>query len=390
MKIGFLTSIQGWGGSELYLRSLMRGIRRRGHEVILFGVEGVRLTSEMRAENVEVVCWAHAAPPSASPGAQPVSNEAKKRFSLRRLVPLSVKLLAGNAAEIRRLSGLLSQRPVDVLHVNVHGYETAGVACRLRRIPSVGVYHIVPVEEALPVRRWLIRHTAVYDRLCMVSRACRDAWQRVLPVAPAKCRAVSNGIDLSRFADRPPRVLRRTEDPLRVISVGRLHPMKGYRYLIEAMALLGDPRIKVEILGDGEERAELVSLAGRCGVADRIRWAGHCDDVVSAMRDADVFVLPSVSHEGSSLVCMEAMAAGLPLITSDFGPLPEVNVQGETGLVVPARDARALAAALRRLADDPILANTLGANGARCCRERFSEERVVDQMLAVYTEIARH
>ena len=153
MRIGFFTSIGGWGGSENYLKSLVLGVRETGHEVVLFGVAGSRLFRELSAADVPCVAWQDgwhggedAAEQEESDGASvwPSSVTTSSYSSLlrrawRAWVPGGVKLLAGTWREARFLRRVFERDRVDVMHVNVHGYETAGMACRWAAIPCVGV-----------------------------------------------------------------------------------------------------------------------------------------------------------------------------------------------------------------------------------------------------------
>ena len=116
---------------------------------------------------------------------------------------------------------------------------------------------------------------------------------------------------------------------------------------------------------------------------------GHVENAEDCLQQADCFVLPSVSHESCPAVLAEAMASGLPLITSDFGPLAEVNLNGETGLVVPMHDPKALADAIRTLADAPKRCRDLGQAGRARAVEHFSRDAMIDKTLAIYESLVR-
>lgn len=414
MRIGFFTSIDGWGGSETYLRTLAGGLVKRGHEPVLFGIGGTRLSRELAHAGIRCVAWRESAAPSPQPSSasaqgcgetQPARGEgaegeqssgkrlerepspAPARRRMLSLLPLWLKLLAGNAREVRRLGALFRAHPVDVLQVNVHGYEVAGLAARLAGIPALAMNMITPPEEAYWFRRRLMVYTMRrYDRVSGQSAHTTAAWARLAGLRPEVCSHVWNGVDLDRFSPAA-RTERLPDQPLRLASVGRLHPMKGYRYLVEAVAA-ADARIDLDLYGEGPEEPALKARAAALGLGRRIRFRGHVEDPEARLREADAFVLPSVSHESCPAVLAEAMASGLPLVTSDFGPLPEINLRDVTGLVVPAGDPAALAAAFADLADHPAKAAAMARAGAERARACFSSDTMVDRMVNLYSELA--
>jgi glycosyltransferase involved in cell wall biosynthesis len=185
-----------------------------------------------------------------------------------------------------------------------------------------------------------------------------------------------------------------------VLFVGRLVERKGVAYLIEAIARLdrasvgggGGPRL--EIVGDGPERPGLEALAQRLGVASRVAFRGKIppDELQSSYARAAMCVLPSVldargDTEGLGVVLLEAMNHGTPVIASRVGGIPDIVEDGVSGLLVPPGDADALAAAVRRVRDDPALARRLGEAGRRRLREQFSWPTIVQRWLDLYTEL---
>jgi glycosyltransferase involved in cell wall biosynthesis len=149
------------------------------------------------------------------------------------------------------------------------------------------------------------------------------------------------------------------------------------------------PDLCVAIVGDGPLRGVLERQAARLGIDDRVRWLGAItdEDVVGVLSAGDFFVLSSVGRsEAFGLVQVEAMAAGLPVISTRLGTAVEVvNVDGATGLVVPPSDPTRLAAAMRLLARDVRKREEL-ASGALSHASDFAEERLVDQYRALYSE----
>jgi rhamnosyl/mannosyltransferase len=190
---------------------------------------------------------------------------------------------------------------------------------------------------------------------------------------------------------------RRSDDPVALgvrewargspvaLSVGRLVYYKGVDVLLDALSLTKD--LRLVIVGDGPLRQQLQLRALALGIDARIKWLGAISDreLVGAFSGADFFVLPSVERaEAFGLVQVEAMAAGLPVISTLLGTSVEfVNVDGRTGSVVPPRDATVLAEAMQLLSDDESRRRRL-ASGALQRAEDFREETLVERYRALY------
>ncbi len=170
-----------------------------------------------------------------------------------------------------------------------------------------------------------------------------------------------------------------------VLYVGRLAPKKGIEYLIKAMA---DIDANLTIVGDGSERENLETLAASSD-AD-ITFVGEVtpDEVDQYYRDAAVFVLPSTEGEGMPNVVLEAMAWGLPVVTTNSGGLPTIVADGDTGYLVPMRDPNALATAIGRLLHDSEKRETVGAAARQYVHENHSWDSHVTRLENIYNNIA--
>jgi glycosyltransferase involved in cell wall biosynthesis len=208
----------------------------------------------------------------------------------------------------------------------------------------------------------------------------------------AKVRLVYHGLDTSRFAPAPrTRALRDGAgqgDPVVILSVGRLVEKKGYDDLVRALARL--PRNlawRFVHVGGGPHKDAMRALARELGVDDRIAWMGSLpqEDVLQHYRAADIFVLASRiakdgDREGLPNVLMEAQSQGLPCVATNTSAVPELIVDGDTGLIVPPGDCEALARALARVVTDPALRDRLGAAGqARVVRD-FPHDANLDRL----------
>jgi len=200
------------------------------------------------------------------------------------------------------------------------------------------------------------------------------------------------GVDTERFVPEADRSTRR--EALRIVCVASLQPYKGHHVLIEAVARLRQRGVRLEcvLVGEGAERAAIEEQIRRSHLTDRVSLAGalRTDDVLRTVRAADVVVLSSVvaangQMEGIPVALMEALACEVPVVASRLSGIPELVIDGETGLLVGAGDPDELADAIERLAKDPALRRRLGAAGrarvvaafdarssAECLVERFA------------------
>lgn len=179
--------------------------------------------------------------------------------------------------------------------------------------------------------------------------------------------------------------------PLAILAIGTLHEVKGQTHLIEAcrrLAAEGVP-FTCRFVGEGPDLPALERQAAAAGLTDRVEFLGRRtrDQVARLLGSSDVLVAPSVptrsgKREGIPVVLMEAMSAGLPVVASALSGIPELVVDGTSGLTVPPGDPAAIAAALRRLHDDPHLRSRLGA----AARERVTAEFDIDRNAARLVE----
>jgi len=206
---------------------------------------------------------------------------------------------------------------------------------------------------------------------------------------------IRNGVDVERFAPRPPDEALRSSlglpsrAPL-VVAVSRLNPMKGIDDLLKAAALLEGrfDEARFVIVGDGASRRDLEEQARLLGLAGRVLFTGTRLDVAAILSQAAISVAPSLS-EGLSNVVLESMAAGVPVVATRVGGTPELLEDGVTGLLVPPCDAPALAVAIGRLLEDEPLARRLGEAARARAVDRFSMQHMVRQTEELYRALLR-
>ena len=243
-------------------------------------------------------------------------------------------------------------------------------------------------------RRFICRALARFTDLSLaVSQGVKDYLVSAIGLNAAKVRVVANGVDIAALdAARAGETVRQElglpEGTPVIGLVGRLdHWGKGHKELFTAMASLKNRYpVHALIVGGGRREEEVRQMAENLGLAGQVHFLGSRQDVPDLLQAMDIFVLPSYS-EGLSLALLEAMAAGLPVIVSAVGGNPEVVTDGETGLIIPPRDAQVLAQALERLLGDPTLAKKLGKNARRHVEANYSLERLGQEINAIYEKL---
>jgi len=271
--------------------------------------------------------------------------------------------------------------------VHTHGHFTVNVLARVaaRIAGARGLSHM-HIENAFRAGRGRALQVALDNataRLCFaivaVSEATRGSLLRQGYPA-GRLLTIPNGVEPVERADP----VRLVEAPA-ILEVARLAEVKGQSTLLEALATVDAGAVLVgeDLEQGGAYRSALERLAQTLGIRERVVFAGRRDDVPGLMAGCEVVCLPSRA-EGLPLVLLEAMAQGKPVVASAVGGVPELVVDGETGLLVPPGDVEALAQALRRVLGDPELARRLGEAGRRRVRERFSAAAAADRVLSLY------
>jgi glycosyltransferase involved in cell wall biosynthesis len=310
---------------------------------------------------------------------------------VRRVAPLPLGFTG--ARRVPALARLLRRERPAVFHAHM----SSPVACKwalaaavLARVPAV--LGTVQVGEYEPPNRsayWQLRALARgVDRYLAVSRAIATELVERLGWPAGGIEVVYNAVAAERFAMASPPGLRKElggdgRPPL-VLTPARLDPQKGHLTLFEAIAEV--PDAVFVLAGEGPERGPLEALAARLGISDRVRFLGRREDVPELLATCDVFALPSL-YEGSSLAVLEAMAAGIPIVSSAIGGTDELIEDGRSGLLVPPGDAEALAGALRRLLAEPELGAAMAARARERVEGGLRREQMAARVSGVYREL---
>lgn len=356
MKILHLMSCRGWSSDAYWTARVSRELARRGHEVTLVcraGTEG-RVAERAREEGVECIAT----------------------LSLRG------GLKPSDVADWRRLRAWLAA--ADVVHVH-RGKEhwLAAAANRLspRPRPIVRTRHIAQAVRPHRANRWLYR--AATALVVTVTEAIRRQYLAAGLLPAERVVAIAGGADAERYRPLPAdaevrRRLGARADEVLVGMIGGLRVMKGHRVVVEAAGRLAGAglRPRFVIVGHGSQEGAIRETLQRAGLGGQFTLTGFVDDLPAVIAALDVALYVPLESDGMSRVVWEYLAAGRALVASRVGAVAEALVEDEHALLVPAGDGEALAAALRRLVQDPTLRHQLAQAGRRLVLERYSGARV--------------
>jgi glycosyltransferase involved in cell wall biosynthesis len=330
-------------GLAHYALVLAQGLKAKGHEVFV----------------------------SATPGEKPWHKA--HRLGLKTLPLVSLKGLG----PLRRF---VREHGIHVINAHTGSTHSLAVAAALgQKVAVVRTRSDARVLRCRPGGRFLYKHT---QRVIAAAGYIRDSFLKELKLPPKKVVTIYQGLPVEDFVPSPfPKA------PV-IGIVARLDPVKGHRYLLEALSILKAtyPGLRLRVIGQEENIKvhDLQAIAARLRVNDQVDFVGFQVDVAKAMGECTIGAIPSIGSEAVSRVALEWMASGRPVVAAKVGCLPEIVQPKDTGWLVEPKDAPALAAALAKLLHDPAKAEVMGNNARAVARERFTLETFIDKTLAVY------
>jgi glycosyltransferase involved in cell wall biosynthesis len=360
MHIVHSESSCGWGGQEIRVLEEASGMLGRGHRVTLLCPREARIHEEAARREVPVVA-----------------------------LPIARKGLAG----LRAMRAWLAQAGCDVLNSHSSTDSWLAALALFGMSPRPALVRTRHISAAIPdniATRWL--YQSATRHIVTTGERLREQLIRDNRFRAETIISVPTGIDLTRFApaDRAGAKARLGLDPAHACIgiVATLRSWKGHRYLVEAFAGLERENARLLLIGDGPGRDNLKQQVARLGLEARVLMPGDQRDVAPWLQALDVFALPSYANEGVPQALMQAMAAGVPVVSTPVGSIDELVRHEETGLMVPPQDALALRAAIERLLDQPALAQRLADAARAWVSSRYSRERMLERMEAVFCSVA--
>jgi glycosyltransferase involved in cell wall biosynthesis len=353
-----------WGGGQRQVLLLARGLAARGHRTWVATPPGSALGKRSRAAGLPVIDFRYR-----------VEFDPRTAWSMARLV--------------RRLEP-------DVLHAHeAHALTPALLAARAARPRPAVVAHrrvVFPIRGGL-LSRWKYAHGP--ERVIAIGRAVRDALI-ASGVPPERIAVVHSAVEIDPARDAPTwaaapaaslrtRIAAPTHAPI-VLTIASLIPAKDHTTLIASAGRLRprEPMTRWVVVGGGDLLPSARAEVGRNGLVGRVHYLGFDPAPRALLPQADVFALASAS-EGLGTSVLDAMAAGVPVVATRAGGIPEIVEHERSGLLVPVGDPDAIAAAVDRLLDDPDLARHLAAAGRERVRG-FDVETAVEATEEVYRE----
>jgi glycosyltransferase involved in cell wall biosynthesis len=288
-----------------------------------------------------------------------------------------------------RLALLLRRERIGILHTHLFEPSVVGLlAGRLAGTPwLIETRHYSDYHTRIH-KRWHVALdrlcTSLSDRVIAVSEHTADHLMEVEGARPDKVVSIVNGIDFERTRISSPAAVRQLRaemaphgEPL-LLTVGRMHPEKGYEYLLAGLDALRQRlgAFRVVIAGTGPKLDHYRQLARQCRCDDIVTFVGYRRDIANLMAAADLLVLPSVA-EAFGLVLAEALYLGTPVVATRVGGIPEIVADGVDGILVPPADTAALIEAIAGLLADPDKLQRMRAAGRARMLERFSFETMM-------------
>ena len=292
------------------------------------------------------------------------------------------------------LADLIRHEKIDLVHSHLYHANFYGrLAAKKAGVPCVASIHNTytkPKWHRCLINRYLARHTAA---IIAGSEEIRRDIIRYDHVAESLVTVIPNSVDLTRSESTLSRVEARQRlglapDAVVLGTVGRLEEQKGHRFLIDAVGLLRERGIRCTLLlvGEGRLESQLRAQTAQLGLEDGVRFLGTRGDLGDLFRAMDLFVMPSL-WEGLSLAMLSAMAAGLPVVATTVGGVPQVLGNDEYGYTVAPADPGALADRIASCFANPDATVALGKKGARQVRENYSDEAMVRRLERVYERV---
>jgi len=360
------------GGGQQHLLWLVQKLDKSKFEIeVVCEPEGY-LVDELRKINITI----HPITISNRPS---ISSLIKTYRLLNKISPMILHTHGGTAGFYGRLSTFFNFKGV-VIHT-YHGihYLNFGQSL-LKKVYS-------------SVDKFLLRIT---DCTICVAQNDFDIGLKAGIIQKEKAVVIHNGIDIDKFQHYNENMdckikLKTEKDSVIVGSIGRLHYQKGFEYLIEASktVLKNYSNVKFVLIGDGELRGSLESLAKKNCVYNSFSFLGNQTDIPELLAQIDIFVLPSL-WEGLPLVLLEAMAAKKPIIATDVNGIVEIIESEKEGILIPPKNPAAISSALIRLLNDDELCKQLAANGYAKVLHEFSLNKMIEKTESVYLKYTRN
>lgn len=389
------------GGMELHAEALRQGLTRLGYRVSTITTTskvGPQVTTDKYGKVYYIDCGI---PGEYSKGWN--KQSVRSLLQLHATDPIAVILAHGKSVypylSAREASATTPWIPVVIVShgtivEDVLSHVTEMRRYSLRTLARLAVRDLTYWRDD---RRWL----SAASQVTVLNAKAKDILCKWFPLNKADVTVIPNGVNVEVFEAAAPlryqmrERLRITDDEIVVVVIGRLEDThKGHKYLLESVASTPirelRARLKLLFVGDGSSRRDLEQAARRLGLDERVIFYGAAphSEVPALLAASDIFALPSVV-EGMPLAILEAMAAGLPVIATSVGAVPQIIQDGQSGLIVPPGDSDALANALLHVINTPADTTTYRSNARNRVRALYDQRIMVRRYAEVVERAVR-
>jgi glycosyltransferase involved in cell wall biosynthesis len=371
IKIVYVITSTGVGGAEKILYYTVTGLDSTKYSISLCSLkERGEIAKELEKCGVQIHCLRMVNKEGVIGWLSSIITLFRLFSYLRKLRPTIVHSFLFRANILARIAGYLTGVPIIISSIRVMGGEKEFFHF-LERMTSFVVDRYVTVSES--VKGYIIQKSKI-------------------PVE--KVSVIYNGVNIKNCDSLQVQNVKlsfsREAGNIILMTVGRLHKQKGHYYLIHAISKVKKEVLKIRLLiiGEGEEEKNLKNLVKSLDLTDQIIFTGLKYDVENILPIAELFILPSL-WEGMPNAVLEAMATGKPVVATEVGGIPELVIHGETGLLVPPKDSDALASAIIDLLQDKLKAKKMGEVGRIRVEEHFNISKTVEKTESLYQELLK-
>jgi glycosyltransferase involved in cell wall biosynthesis len=367
IKIAFFTGSFQYGGTERYLLNLLKNIDRQlFHPTVMCFYKSGELLPEIQRLNINIEVF-------------PIKNSLFNITAVKSLI---------NATYF------MKQNDIQIVHTLADWANFFGVfAAKLAGIKNIIVSqrnmgHWITRKSYYYVNKILYKYIA--NGILVNAYSIKKHLTNKYGILPSKIEVIHNGISFNNRSIEGS-IENINNDKIIVGFVGRLHPIKGFSFLIDAAKQVIKKYNNIEflIVGDGPEKETIKMNLNNYGIADYFKFVGYKKNIIFYINKMDFIVVPSKS-EGFPNVVLEAMACQKPVLATRVGEVPEIVIDGETGIIVEPGDIHAMVIGINKLCGDDKLRKKMGLNAYNRAQQFFGIERMIQEHIKYYLEKSGH
>lgn len=366
IKIAFVTYLLDIGGLETLILELCRNLDAKKYLPVVYTFQkNGRLQNEFENAGIPIIII-------------------KKKYGTDWTLPI-------------KLAKIFKESKIGIVHThNESPWLYAGIAAKITNLPLVHTDHtFTDYHEKRWVRIYKIL-SMLTSQITTVSKGVADILVHQIGIPAHKVKIIYNGVDLTKYTKSidvkaEKKNLSITERDVVVGNVSRLVPIKDHMTLIYAFRQVVQrvPYAKLLIVGDGPLKNKLLELRDKLGLEDSIKFLGFQRNIPDLLKVFDIFAFSSIPSikEGLSISVLEAMASGLPVVSTGINGTAEAVIDGQTGIIVPPGEPQVMSEAICRLLFNSAEAKCMGEKGRERVKQHFSFEKMIGEYESIYDSI---